>query len=381
MLRTLKILVVVVVVMLIAGGVVIRGIGTRIKAAAVVRQETMELAVPTVVVMHARRGGTKDEVVLPGNIQAFVDAPVYARTSGYLKKWYFDIGARVKTGQLLAEIESPEVDQQLAQAKSDVATAQANLKLAEINMNRYQALWKLDSVAKQDLDNAVGSWEALKATLASQSANEKRLEQLVSFEKVYASFDGVITARNTDIGQLVNAGNGGATQMLFQVSSTDKLRIFVSVPQMFSQMLAPGTMADITLSESPGRHYTGRIARNSNAIDPTTRTLLTEVDIDNTSGQLLPGAYAEVHLKLPAGSAALVVPVTALIFRSAGLQVAVVRDNKAELVPVTLGRDFGTEVEVTSGVTSQDAIVVNPPDSLTTGAPVRAEQAGGEQGD
>jgi len=375
MVRTLKFVLVVVVVMLIAGGVVIRGIGARIKAAASVKQETLELAVPTVAVTHPKRGAIKDEVVLPGNIQAFVDAPVYARTSGYLKKWYFDIGAAVKSGQLLADIESPEVDQQLSQARADYATAQANLKLAELNMNRYQALWKLDSIAKQDLDNAVGSYEALKATLASQNANVKRLEQLVSFEKVFAPFDGVVTARNTDVGQLINAGNGGVSQMLFQVSSTSKLRIFVSVPQMFSHILVPGTTAELTLAEAPGRHYYGKISRTSNAIDPTTRTLLTEVDIDNTTGQLLPGAYAEVHLKLPAQSAALVVPVTALIFRAAGLQAAIVRDGKAELVPITLGRDYGTEVEVTSGITEQDAIVVNPPDSLTNGAPVRVEAA------
>jgi RND family efflux transporter MFP subunit len=374
MLRTLKVLLIVLLVVLIAGFVVVRGIHSRIDAAAVVREKTLEQAIPSVSVIHPARGQMQEEISLPGNIQAFVDAPVYARTSGYLKKWYTDIGTRVKTGQLLAEIDSPEVDQQLSQAKAQLATAQANMKLAEITMNRDLGMMK-DAIPRQDVDNAVGAYEADKANVESAAANVKHLEQLVAFEKVFAPFDGLITARNNDVGQLINAGNGGAAQELFRLSSTDKLRIFISVPQAYAAAAIPGVYANLTLIEAPGRHYVGKVARNTGMIDPTTRTLLTEVDIDNTSGQLMPGAYAEVHLKLPAATAALVVPVTALIFRAAGLQVGVVRDgNRVELVHVTQGRDYGTEVEITSGITSQDAVIINTPDSLTSGATVRVEK-------
>jgi RND family efflux transporter MFP subunit len=373
MVRTLKLILVLGIALLIVGTVVILGIHSRIDAASVIREKTLEQAVLSVSVIHPKRGELKEEISLPGNIMAFVDAPVYARTSGYLKKWDSDIGTRVKTGQLLAEIDSPEVDQQLDQAKAQLATAKANLKLAEITMNRDLGMMK-DAIPRQDVDNAVGTYEADKATVDSMTANMKHLEQLVAFEKVFAPFDGLITARNTDVGQLVNAGNGGLAQELFRISSTDKLRIFVSVPQMYSQAAVPGVNADLTLTEAPGRHYMGKVARNTGSIDPTTRTLLTEVDIDNASGQLMPGAYAEVHLKLPAATAALVVPVTALIFRAEGLQVAVVRDgNRAELVHVTQGRDFGTEVEITSGITARDLVIINTPDSLTSGATVRVE--------
>jgi RND family efflux transporter MFP subunit len=373
MFRTLKIILIVVVVVLLLGTVVIRGIHSRTSAAASVRDRTLEEAVVSVAVIHAKRGELQEMISLPGNIQAFVDAPVYARTSGYLKKWYSDIGTRVKAGDLLAEIDAPEVDQQLAQAKAQLSTSQANLKLAEITMNRDLGMMK-EAIPRQDVDNAVGAYEADKATVDSQTANVKYLEQLVAFQKVVAPFDGVVTARNTDVGQLINSGNGGAAQQLFVVSSTSKLRIFITVPQMYAAASNPGVSTDITVPEAPGHHYAGTVARNTGAIDPTTRTLLTEVDIDNTNGQLLPGAYAEVHLKLPAAAAALVVPVTALIFRAEGLQVAVVRDgNKAEMVHVTQGRDFGTEVEITSGITAKDSVIINTPDSLTSGAMVRVE--------
>jgi RND family efflux transporter MFP subunit len=374
MVRTLKLVLAVVLALLIVGVIVVRGINSRIKAAAIVRQETMDLAIPTVAAIHPKRGALQDQIVLPGNIMAFVDSPIYARTNGYLKKWYSDIGTRVKTGDLLAEIESPEVDQQLSQAKADLGTAQANMKLAELTLNRYQALLKLDAIAKQDVDNAAGAYEADKAIVASQAANVKRLEQLVAFEKVYAPFDGVITVRNTDVGALINSGNGGVAQELFHISTTNKLRIFISVPQMYSHAAVSGVFADVTLTEMPGRHFSGKVARNAEAIDAATRTMLTEVDVDNPTGVLKPGAYAEVHLKLPAATAALIVPVTALIFRSEGLQLAVVRDGgKVELVNVTQGRDYGTEVEVTSGIREQDMLLVNPPDSITSGATVRVE--------
>jgi RND family efflux transporter MFP subunit len=375
MLRTFKTVLIVILVVFAAGAVVVRGIHSRVNAAAVIREKTVELAVPSVSVIHPKFGNPKDEIALPGNIQAFVDAPVYARTSGYLRKWYSDIGTRVKTGDLLAEIESPEVDQQLSQARADLATAQANMKLAEVTMNRDQVLIKTDAIAHQDVDNAVGAYEADKAAVASQTANVKRLQQLVAFEKVYAPFDGIVTARNTDIGQLVNAGNGGAAQELFRVSSVDKLRIFVSVPQMYSRAAVEGVNADITLPEAPGRHFTGRIVRNTGAIDPATRTLLTEVDVDNSSRQLMPGAYAEIHLRLPAATPALLVPVTSIIFRSEGLQVAVVRGDTVDMVPVTEGRDFGTQIEIISGITSRDLVIVNTPDSLEAGTKVHAEFA------
>jgi RND family efflux transporter MFP subunit len=376
MIRTLKVLLFVAIVVLAAGTLVIRGIHSRTQAANVVRERTLDQAVTPVAVMHPKRGQMTDEIALPGNIQAFVDAPVYARISGYLKKWTFDIGAHVKAGDILAEIDAPEVEQQLAQARAQLATAQANLKLAEVTMNRDLTLMK-DAIAKQDLDNAIGAFEADKATVQSAAANVKYLEQMVAFEKVIAPFDGIVTARNTDIGQLVNAGNGGAAVELFHISSTSKLRIFVSVPQTYSSVAGPGVRAEITLTERPGQHYAGTIARNTGAINAASRTLLTEVDLDNSAGQLLPGAFAVVHLKLPSATAAVIIPVTSLIFRSQGLQVAVVRDgNRAEFVNVTEGRDFGSSVEITSGVSPDDWVIVNTPDSLVPGAPVRVEKSG-----
>lgn len=381
MFRSLKVVLIVLAAIVIAGGVVVRGINARIKAAAVVKQETLEMSVPDVAVIHPKRGSPKDEIALPGNIMAFVDAPIYARTSGYLKKWYADIGTHVKQGQLIAEIESPEVDQQLDQARAQLETAQANLKLAEITATRYEGLLKVEAIAKQDVDNAEGAVAADKATVASNEANVKHLAELVGFEKVYAPVDGVITARNTDIGALINAGAASAgtgtnAQELFHISSTSKLRIFISVPQIYTADATPGRSVDITLTEKPGRTFVGRIARNADAIDPSTRTLLTEVDIDNRTGELLPGAYAEVHLRITTDASALIVPVEALIFRAQNLEVAVVRDNgKVDLVHIILGRDYGTKVEVTSGITEKDQVIVNPPDSLRGGEMVRVEPA------
>jgi RND family efflux transporter MFP subunit len=313
----------------------------------------------------------KDEIVLPGNIQAFTIAPVYARTSGYLKKWYVDIGGRVKSGQLLAEIETPEVDKQLDQARADLTTAQANLKLAEITMNRDLGLLK-DAIPKQDVDNAVGAYEADKSIVVSQTANVKRLEQLVSFEKVYAGFDGVITARNTDIGQLINAGNGGVSQLLFTLAATDTLRVFANVPQIYSRSAVPGVVAQLTLTQYPNRRFTGKVVRNAESIDPASRTLLTEVDVDNKTGELLPGSFAQVHLTLAAKTPSLLLPVNALLFRAEGLQAGVVREGgKVELMTIVIGKDYGSEVEVVSGLREEDNVIVNPPDSLATGSTVR----------
>jgi RND family efflux transporter MFP subunit len=368
--RAFKLIVVLAVVALLAFGV-IRGINTRIKAAASVKQDTLDMSLATVSVVHPKRGALKDEIVLPGNIQAFTVSPIYARTSGYLKKWYVDLGGRVKTGQLLAEIETPEVDKQLDQAKADLGTAQANLKLAEITMNRYLGMLK-DAIPKQDVDNAVGVHEADKAIVASQTANVKRLEQMVAFEKVYAPFDGVITSRNTDTGALINAGNGGISQQLFTLAATDTVRVFVNVPQIYSRSASPGVVAQLTLAEYPGRHFTGKVARTAESIDPGTRTLLTEVDVNNASGELLPGAFAQVHLTLAAKAPSLLLPVNSLLFRAEGLQAGIVRDGgKVFLTPIVIGKDYGTEVEVLSGLQESDTVIVNPPDSLTNGSVVR----------
>jgi RND family efflux transporter MFP subunit len=369
--RALTLIAVLAVVALLAFGV-IRGINTRIKAAASVKQETIDMSVPTVSVVHPKRGALKDEIVLPGNIQAFIVSPIYARIDGYLKKWYVDIGGHVKSGQLLAEIEAPEVDKQLDQSRADLATAEANLSLSQSTMARWQELLRKDAVAKQETDDRIGDFQAKKAMVDSGRANVKRLEDLVSFEKVYAPFDGVITARNTDIGALINAGNGGASQQLFTLAATNTLRVFVSVPQIYSRSASPGVAAQLTLAEYPNRRFVGKVARNAESIDPAMRTLLTEVDVDNSTGELLPGAFAQVHLTLAAKTPSLVLPVNSLLFRAEGLQAGVVREGgKVELMPIVIGKDYGTEVEVVSGLRETDNVIVNPPDSLATGTVVR----------
>jgi RND family efflux transporter MFP subunit len=358
--------------LLIVAGVVIAGVLPRLKAKAALKIATNDLAIPTVSVAHPKLGAPQAEIVLPGNIQAFIDSPIYARTNGYLKKWYVDIGARVKANQLLAEIETPELDQQLDQARADLNTAQANFALSEITAQRYQELLKTDSVSKQDVDNANGDFAAKKAMVASAQSNVKRLEELQSFEKIYAPFDGVITARNTDIGHLINSGAGAPATELFHIASIQELRVYVNVPQQYSPSAKPGLTADLTLQELPGRRFKGTLVRTAESIDLATRTLLVEVDVDNSTGQLLPGAYAEVHLKVPAGSPALILPVSALIFRSEGLQVGTVENgNRAALKDVVLGHDLGNEVEVVSGLSPNDFVITNPPDSLVSGEIVR----------
>ncbi len=351
---------------------VVTGLASRARAATTLKQQTLEMAVPAVSVIHPKRGAMTEEVVLPGNAQAYVATPIFARTNGYLSKWYFDIGARVKSGQLLAEIETPEIDRQLDQARADLATAQANLDLAKTTADRYQALFKSDSVAKQDVEDKVGDLHAKKAMVDSASYNVKRLEETQRFQKVYAPFDGVITARNVDYGALINAGGNAPGKELFDIASTSQLRVYVNVPQMYSRDVKPGGRAELTLAEFPGRRFPGKIVRSSDSIDPASRTLLTEVDVDNPNGELLPGAFLSVHFKLGVKVGTVVIPVNTMIFRSEGMRVAVVRDNKAELVPITIGRDYGTEVEVLSGVTEQDEVIENPSDSLTSGTQVRA---------
>ncbi|HKS81085.1 MAG TPA: efflux RND transporter periplasmic adaptor subunit [Candidatus Acidoferrales bacterium] len=361
------------IVFLIVAAVVVAGIVPRLKARAELRAETYALAIPNVSVMHPKLGEPKMEVVLPGNMQAFIDSPIYARTNGYLKSWQVDIGARVKSGQLLAEIETPEVDQQLDQARADLNTARANAHLSEITATRYKDLLKTDSVSQQDVDNAVGDNEAKKAMVSSAESNVRRLEQLQSFEKIYAPFDGVITARNTDIGHLIDSGaSGGAATELFHIAAIKKLRVYVNVPQSESVGVHVGLSAELTLPQFPGRQFQGALVRTADAIDPATRTLLIEVDVNNPSGELLPGAYAEVHLKIPSATPTFILPVNTLIFRTAGMQVAtVVSGNKAAMIPIVLGRDFGSEVEVVSGLKEDDMVIENPPDSLVDGEQVR----------
>jgi len=354
---------------------IVLGILSRNRAEADLKQETTAAAVSTVNVITPKASAPSDEIVLPGNTQAFTDAPIFARTSGYVKRWYVDIGARVRKGQLLAEIEAPEIDQQLAQARADLETAQANLHQAEITAERWQALLKTNSVSQQETDQAVSTWNANKATVNSNRSNVRRLEELKGFQKIYAPFDGVITARNTDIGALINAGASTPAQELFHLAAIRTLRVFVALPQTYTQAIRPGASAVLTLDEFPGRTFPGTIARNSSAIDPASRTLRVEVDVDNRGGALLPGAYVRVHLKLPQSVNALMLPANTLLFRSEGLRVGVVRNGHAELVPVTIGRDYGTQVEIISGLSANDQVIVDPSDSLTTGAAVRAKSA------
>jgi RND family efflux transporter MFP subunit len=357
--------------------VIYSGIARRVHADDDLRKETLDRAVQSVAVLHPKPQSISEELVLPGNMEAFVATPLFARTSGYLKMWYFDIGAHVKAGQLLADIEAPELDRQLDQARADLATAQANYQLARITADRYQSLLKTESVAPQDVENKVGDLQAKKAMVDSATFNVRRLEETQRFEKLYAPFEGVITARNTDIGALIDAGANSPGKELFDLAATNRLRVYVNVPQVNSRAARPGNPATLTLTELPGRTFRGIIARTAEAIDPASRTLLTEVDVDNPTGELLPGAYVLVHLRLGGKSSGVVLPVNTLIFRSEGLRVAVVRNGKAELVPITMGRDFGNEFEVVSGVTPEDLVIENPSDSLSSGMQVQV--AGGHR--
>ncbi|MBZ5604724.1 MAG: efflux RND transporter periplasmic adaptor subunit [Acidobacteriia bacterium] len=371
-----------VVVLLAAAGAlgfgIRNGVHARTREGQALARATEQAATPVVRVVHPTPGAPLQEIVLPGNTQAFTDSPIYARTSGYLSRWYFDIGARVKKGDLLAEIETPEVDQQLQQAQAQLETAQANYDLSKTTAERWQALLKTNSVSKQETDQAIANMAAQKAVVDSNSANVRRLQQLQSFEKVYAPFDGVVTARSTDIGALIDAGSSTQSRELFHMAAISTLRVFVPVPEVYSNVARPGATATLTLDEYPGRVFHGKLARNSSAIDPASRTLLVEVDVDNPGGLLLPGAYVSVHLKLPAAIRSSTIPANTLLFRREGLRVAVVRDGHADLVPITIGRDYGAKVEVVSGLRVSDAIVLDPSDSLESGAAVRLQSGGSE---
>ena len=353
----------------VLGLVIVSGIRARLSAESRLRQATDQAAVETVSVVHPRPGNAAPELVLPGNTQAFIDSPIYSRTNGYLKHWYVDIGAHVTQGQLLAEIETPEVDQQLRQAKADLGTAEANLNLSQITATRDQNLLKTSSISTQERDNAVNSYAANQATVESKQANVSRLQQLVSYEKVYAPFAGIITARETDVGALIDAG-ANAPKELFHIGSVTKLRVYVSVPEVYSRAARSGAPADLTLDEFPGETFHGVLVRNSNSIDSNSRTLLVEVDVDNPQGRLMPGAYVQVHLKLPKAARSLVVPSNTLLFRREGLQVGVVRAGKAELVRITPGHDYGDSMEILAGLQPTDDVIVSPSDSLTNGTQV-----------
>jgi RND family efflux transporter MFP subunit len=367
------------------GAVIYSGIHERAHAETALGTRTERDAVPTVNVVFPTSGAVPQEVVLPGNTQPFDDTPIYARTNGYLRRWYFDIGAHVKQGQLLAEIDTPEIDQQLEQARADLKNSQATERLAEITATRWQNMLKTSSVSKQETDQAVQDLSARQASVESMTANVHRLEQLQSFEKVYAPFSGVITARNTDIGALINAGAGGVPQELFHMAAVNKLRVYVAVPEIDSLAAQTGAKATLTLDEFPGETFTGTIVRDSDSIDSATRTLNVEVDVDNPQDRIKTGSYAFVHLKLPhsthAAAQSLTIPANTLLFRSEGLRVGVVRNGRTALLPIKIGRDFGATVEVVAGLQPTDHVIVNPSDSLTAGSPVQESlpQAGGSK--
>ena len=365
------------VIALIVVAILVFGIRSRVKAESNLRTVTAQVAVPSVSVVKPKQTASAQEIILPGNIQPFISSPIYARTDGYLKKWYFDIGAHVKAGQLLAVIQTPEVDEQLSQARSNLATAQANLELAQITRDRYQGLLSKHAVAQQDVDNAVGTYNANKAIVDADMANVQHYAALVSFENVYAPFDGVITARNTDIGDLINSGSSTAPRTdLFDMAQPGTLRVYVNVPEEYSRGIIPGqTASDIVLAEFPGEKFQGKLVRTASAINMTTRTLLAEIDVDNPKGTLLTGSYAEVHLKVPGQGSTFLIPVNTLIFRSQHLQVGVVRDGKVVLAEVTPGHDFGAEIEIVAGLKADDQVVLNPPDSLVTGQQVQIVNA------
>jgi RND family efflux transporter MFP subunit len=352
------------------------GVRARSVADSTLKNATAEAAIAVVNVVSPKPNAAAQEILLPGTTQAFTDAPIFARTNGYVKAWYFDIGAHVKQGQLLAVIETPEVDQQLQQARANLETAQANLRQAQITADRWQALLESDSVSKQETDVAVSALSAMKATVNSNVANVRQLEQLQGFQKIYAPFDGVITARNVDIGVLINAGSLTTSgRELFHMAAIHRLRVFVAVPEIYSRAARPGASATLTLDEFPGRSFHGTLVRNANAIDLTSRTLLIEVDVDNPGGELLPGAYVFVHLTMPTQIQTVTVPANALLFRAEGLQAAVVRDGQAQLVPIKIGRDHGSIVEIVTGLQPTDQVIVAPSDSLISGTRVRIARA------
>ncbi len=362
--------------LIVVAALLVSGIWSRVRARTTLKAETAQVALTAVSVVSPKQTAPAEEIILPGNVQPFITSPVYARTNGYLKKWYFDIGAHVKQGQLLAVIETPEVDQQLQQARSNLATAQANLELAAITKARYQGLLKSNAVSQQDVDNAVGTYNANKAIVEADQAAVDQYAALVSFEKIYAPFDGVITARNTDIGDLINSGsNANAKTDLFHIAQPGTLRVYVNVPEEYSRGIKVGMTADLALTEFPGRTFQGKLVRTADAINMNTRTLLIEIDVANPTSTLLTGSYAEVHLKVSTQPSTFIIAVNTLIFRSEGLCVGIVKDGKVALTAVTPGHDFGNQIEIVAGLKPDDQVIINPPDSIVTGQQVQIVQA------
>jgi RND family efflux transporter MFP subunit len=357
------------VVILAVVAIAATGIRERKVVAESLVQAAQASAAAQVSVVYPKVSGKTEELVLPANIQAFVEAPIYARTHGYLKRWYFDIGAHVQKGQLMAEIDTPEVDQQLEQARADLKSVQANMELAHITAVRWQTLLEKHAVSKQETDQAVSDFASKQAGVDSGMANVRRLEQLQSYEKVYAPFDGVVTARQTDVGALIDGDS--SPKELFHLAAIDKLRVFVPVPEVSAAAVRTGEQVALTSDQFPNQIFHGTLVRDSSAIDSQSRTLNVEVDVDNSTGKLLPGSYAFVHIRVNGAASGLEIPATTLLFRAQGLQVGVVRNGKAELLPITIGRDYGATVEVASGLQRSDAVILSPSDSLIGGAPVQ----------
>ena len=359
------------------------GILRRMHGRDVLAQTTTAQAAPTVIALPPRQAAPVDQFVLPGNVTAYTDSPIYARTAGYLTRWYFDIGARVKKGELLAEISTPELDQQLVQAEADLKTAEATANNARVQAERYTGLVKSEAVSQQDTDTFVNQANATSASVKSAQANVQRLKELQSFEKIYAPFDGVVTARNVDIGQLIDTGTN---RELFHLQALGVLRVYTNVPQVYSNTVKRGDKIDLTFAEFPGRAFKGDLVRTADAIDPVSRTLLVEIDVDNRKGELMPGSLAQVHFKTPPVAPTFVVPVSALIFRREGLQIGTVIDKNsqtiAHIVPITIGQDDGATVQIVSGLNAGDRIIQDPPDSLIEGervTVVNQEQQNGQQ--
>jgi RND family efflux transporter MFP subunit len=358
---------------------IVAGIRSRVHAEEELATTTKQDAVMAVAVTTPSQGAGPLEITLPANTQAYIDTPIYARTSGYLRHWYADIGTHVHQGQVLADIETPELDQQVDQAKSDLATAQANLQIAQITAERWKKLLAKNAVSRQEADQATSDLSARQSALASAQANLRRLQQLQSYEKVYAPFDGVITARNVDIGSLIQAGDSNAPRAeLFHMASTDKLRLYVAVPEVYANTIHNGDRVSITSDATPDEKFAGIVVRNSNSIDLATRTLNVEVDVQNHDHKLLPGQYAFVHFPIAPSSNSMTLPSNVLLFRSEGLRVGVVRNGRVALVPVEIGHDYGAKVEIIAGLSPQDKVILNPSDSLAQGELVRVEKGDGE---
>jgi RND family efflux transporter MFP subunit len=370
-------LITVVVVFVVLGVLIGFGIRSRSRAEKTLASDAAQQDVLAVEVTTPTQGASAQEITLPANTQAFIDTPIYARTNGYLRKWFADIGTRVHAGELLAVIETPELDEQVRQAQSDLDTAQANLNLAEITAARWTKLLAKNAVSKQETDQANSDLKARQSALSAAESNVKRLQQLQGFEKIYAPFDGVITARNIDIGSLIQGGDSNSPQAeLFHISATDKLRLFVPVPEVYAGQVRTGSKITVTSDALPNQKFIGIVARNSNAIDPSSRTLNVEVDVPNADHKLLPGQYAFIHLPIPPSTSSMTLPAASLLFRAEGLEVGVVRDGKVQLVPIQIGHDYGSKVEVIAGLTPEDRVILNPPDSLAQGERVQVEKEG-----